>query len=237
MEMNQHLINERINKLEQVVQTLQQEKVQMIAQIRGLQVVRNHKMMLNSLMNYFGQEIYQPRDVKIGAIQDPLSIPYAIKIFLQIREMQSWATNCDRNARLCWAMIHGDYSELWVSNSTIFDSSDFIKTSLDDANSHKKKSFQVWDKCAVFIRFIMSNDLTNGHSLVLYKNGDTVETIQAYLGVTIAERYSGDQSTMAFQKALVNELVDASVFGICSSDSRDSWTIAQDCYIGVKQIL
>ena len=72
----------------------------MLAQIRGLQVVRNHKIMLNSLLKYFGQEIYQPRDVKIGAIQDPLSIPDAIKVFLQIREMQSWATNCDRNARL-----------------------------------------------------------------------------------------------------------------------------------------
>lgn len=236
MEMDQHLSNERINKLKQVVQSLQQEKVQMLAQIKGLQVVRNHKIMLNSLIKYFGQEIYQPRDVKIGAIQDPLSIPVAIKVFLQIREMQSWATNCDRNARLCWAMIHGGYGELWVSNSTTSDSSDFIKTSLDDANSQKNTSFRDWDKCAVFIRFIMSNDPTNGHSLVLYKNGDTIETIQAYLGVTIAERYSGDQSTVAFQRALVHELIDASVFGI-DSGSQDSWAIAQDCYIGIKRIL
>jgi len=112
--------------------------------------------------------------------------------------------SCDYTARLCFALLVGQKDRVWPE---VRSTADVYKNHGDDeatpfrfAMLHTmqqacdiKAGFLSYSGRAVlFLRFLDYVDGTNGHSVLLYRLGGQVHTLQSYFGVSDLACYPGD---------------------------------------------
>jgi hypothetical protein len=119
------------------------------------------------------------------------------------------------NARFCWATLRGGKNRTWLTAASRLDP-DFTCGSLEDWMVVRRKWLLDSNETTMIVRFV-SNDDTDGHSVVSYKYEDQVMTFQAYfevcnLTVLPYDIFDGDNNLIV--KMQNKELVNASDFGL-----------------------
>jgi len=143
-------------------------------------------------------------------------------------------TSCSFNARLCWALIHGNIQRLWVDNPSAEYNTGFSVTTIHRWNEIRlnwmSSELQTTD-FAMYVRFVASND---GHSLVLHKNVRTgvVSIFQAFHGAAEIQLLERDifEDGVLIKKLLAKENIYAIDFQIETTNRECMVYSTDECY-------
>lgn len=142
--------------------------------------------------------------------------------------------NCNFNARACWATLHGDLNRTWVCTPKW---DDF--TRVEGWVSVRERWLAIKGNSSMFVRFIDTQDPTNGHSLVCYKYQGRAWTIQAYYGqssLTCVETdIFANEDTSLLQNLRSCAPVSAKDFGV-SNDSSKRVCYHADCHYCIRDM-
>jgi hypothetical protein len=163
-------LNDRLSKLEEQMERLLERQ-----EVRRIKILALREMLVTHFGYKLNPTIEQP--VRIMAVQDEPLIQATNGDTEEITEkVHHWIsyyhphdiTNCDINARVCWATIHGGKNRNWVLRKSHVD---------DDLHSvHVQNLPTIHNNWAtsqkyttMMVRFVAENDETDGHTILLYK--------------------------------------------------------------------
>jgi hypothetical protein len=99
-------------------------------------------------------------------------------------------SNCDVNARVCWATLQGGKDRQWIE--TAWKEGTFKVATLSEWTEEIRKWAQNPALTLMMVRFIDQHDSNDGHTVLLYKHGNVVWTFQAYYDVCPLTSKQGD---------------------------------------------
>lgn len=150
--------------------------------------------------------------------------------------------SCDMNAKLCWALIVGQCDKAFVDipfgGIGPEDMPRGRRLPLEAVNEFKQTLLNKCDTFVLLIRFISESDTADGHTLLLYKQGNSIITFQAYRDKSKLKKYFGDKSENAFQRAMKKEPITSETFEVETDDNNyeEAWKVAEECVICFKQL-
>jgi hypothetical protein len=150
--------------------------------------------------------------------------------------------SCDKNAKLCWALIVGQCDKAFVDipfgGNVPEDIPRGRRLPLEVVNEFKQTLLNKCDTFVLLIRFISKDDPVDGHTLLLHKQGNSIITFQAYRDKSKLKIYIGDKSENAFKSAMQNEPITSETFGVVFSDNvhEEAWEVAEKCVSCFKQM-
>lgn len=131
-------------------------------------------------------------------------------------------TNCDINARACWATLSGNKNRSWVRMHSSDKRSGFIEASITEWNAARQRWNDHDTHTRMIVRFVATDNAVDGHTVVSYKYRGHVGTFQAYHDVcplTYLNRDIFAGTSPLVQKLLDQEPVCAVDFGVVGSGS------------------
>lgn len=150
--------------------------------------------------------------------------------------------SCDMNAKLCWALIVGQCDKAFVDipfgGIGPEDMPRGRRLPLEAVNEFKQTLLNKCDTFVLLIRFISESDTADGHTLLLYKQGNSIITFQAYRDKSKLKKYFGDKSEKVFQRAMKKEPITSETFEVETYDNNyeEAWKVAEECVICFKQL-
>lgn len=112
-------------------------------------------------------------------------------------------TNCDINARFCWAILRGDKDRDWVLRKSQSDG-DF--TIVDDLKEWEgiRNGWKSDESTIITVPFMVDGGSTDGHTVLSYKYNGKVYTFQANFGHSKLKCLSDDIFDMRLNVKIAN---------------------------------
>lgn len=147
-------------------------------------------------------------------------------------------TNCDLNARFCWATLIGGIKFPWAVGGNSYSDRDFICVSIKEWLRVRKVWLSSIGMTTMIVR-LSSNDSGDGHSVVSHKYQNMVWTFQSFYdtcGLQLQKYDIFDEESSLITSLIRGEKVDATAFGLTISPVREDLRKAkyEKCYYLTK---
>jgi len=248
-------LNERISILETDNALLWKKNIELEAKIRQLEEVRR-MFVLHScpLMSYRISRLNRQFSFYV---QGGWTLPCeriqqsdCLDSDTILADAQNWMSDkdklakesCNMNAKLCWALIVGQCDKAFVDiplgGNVCENMPRGSSYTLKVAYELKQTLLKKCDTFVLLIRFKSESDTADGHTLLLYKQGNSIITFQAYRDKSKLKKYFGDKSEKAFQRAMKKEPITSETFEVETDDNNyeEAWKVAEECVICFKQL-